>query len=195
MLKFELDSSYLTPGINSFLVKATRLTCSEQLLEFEVELNVLAQPVITYDANQNLLVNSTGQVGQWYNEEILITDTPANNITPSLVLSGAYSIIVSNENCQLQSSPFLITAIEEINSSNTIDVYPNPASDYIEIRSAELFGPEVSISITDINGRVHLIKENASLADKINLRNIPQGIYILVLESKTKLYKSRFVKF
>lgn len=194
MLQFELDSTSLTTGINSFLVKAARLICSGQQLDFEVELNVLAQPVITYDADQNLLLNSTGQVGQWYNEEILITDSPANNITPSLLLGGAYSIIVGSENCQLQSSPFLITANEEIISSNSIDIYPNPATDYIELRLEELNGQEVSISITDINGRVHLIKEKAPISEKIDLKNIPQGIYVLILESKTRLYKSRFVK-
>jgi len=170
------------------------MTCSEQQLEFETELNVLAKPVITYDADQNILLNSTGQVGHWYNEEILITDIPSNNITPSLLLGGAYSITVSSENCQLQSSPFLITATEEIISSNIIDVYPNPATDYIEIRSEELVGQEVSISITDINGRVYLMEDSLSITEIVDLKSLPQGIYILLLESKTKLYKSRFVK-
>jgi hypothetical protein len=194
VLNFELDSAHLVTGINSFLVKANRMTCSEQQLEFETELNVLAKPVIIYDADQNLLLNSTGQVGHWYIQETLIIGTPSSSVTPNLLLGGAYSIIVSSENCELQSSPFLITATEEIISSNIIDVYPNPATDYIEIRSVELGGQEVSISITDINGRVYLMEDSLSITEKVDLKSLPQGIYILLLESKVGFYKSRFVK-
>ena len=194
MLNFELDSANLVTGINSFLVKASRMTCSVQQLEFETELNVLAQPVVTYDADQNLLLNTTGQVGQWYNDETLITDTPSSNITPNLLLGGAYSVIVSSENCELQSSPYLITAMEEIISSDIIEIYPNPAIDYIEVRLEDLIGQEVNITISDINGKVYLREETASLTEIIELKDIPQGIYILLVESKTKSYKSRFVK-
>lgn len=194
MLKFAVDSNYVTTGINSFVVKATGLTCSAQQREFAVDLKVLAQPVITYDADQNILQNSTGQAGQWYSEGNLISDNPSSNITPNLLLGGVYSIAVSSENCTLQSPTFLVTAMEDVAKSNIINVYPNPATEYIEVRLEELIGQDVSISITDINGKVFVKKLIASTSERINLNNIPPGIYILMLESNTGLYKSRFIK-
>ena len=193
-LKFELDSAQFVTGINSFMVKATQPTCTLEEIEIEVSLDLLVEPVVTYDANHNLLLNSTGQIGQWYNNESLLDITPSSSITPDLITGGAYSISVSNESCNLQSLPFLVTAIEEISNSNHIDIYPNPAKGYIEVRLTETIGQSVKIYLTDTKGRVYLIEENFSLSERIMLDKIPSGVYILILESDTSLHKAKFIK-
>jgi hypothetical protein len=60
-------------------------------------------------------------------------------------------------------------------------LYPNPASDVLNIQSAT---DEITkITITDLNGRI--VKEVTSNLSQISLENIAKGIYMVTLESDT----------
>ncbi|MFT4663045.1 MAG: hypothetical protein ACI9AT_002131 [Ulvibacter sp.] len=70
-------------------------------------------------------------------------------------------------------------SVTEVNLSNLIAVYPNPALDYVRINNNSTLEIE-GISIYDMNGRLlrQVIKTN-SFNDRINLSDLPAGLYIL----------------
>ncbi len=82
---------------------------------------------------------------------------------------GRDSIVVFIDNC---------LGIEEFSAN--ISVYPNPAKDYITV--SETLNEEVSLIITDLNGKIILI-EDIIEGQKINISSLVSGSYILSLKS------------
>lgn len=66
-------------------------------------------------------------------------------------------------------------------SLNGVTMYPNPATDILNIQSEteEL----TKVSITDLNGRV--VKEVSNNLSQISLENLAKGIYMVTIESAT----------
>ena len=73
----------------------------------------------------------------------------------------------------------LINSIDDLNNKNTLEVFPNPANNHLNIIDVD---NEVSnISLYDISGRFLFCKTKEDL---IQLTNIHDGIYMLVLVDK-----------
>lgn len=69
--------------------------------------------------------------------------------------------------------------------SNTILVYPNPAKDYISIKSSKQI---TSIDLYDVLGKKVL---SFSMKSKIHVNNLPNGMYILKISTKgTQIMKT-----
>lgn len=66
-------------------------------------------------------------------------------------------------------------------SLNGVTMYPNPATDILNIQSdtEEL----TKVSITDLNGRI--VKEVSNNLSQISLENLAKGIYMVTIESAT----------
>jgi hypothetical protein len=78
----------------------------------------------------------------------------------------------------------IITAIEEnIDVLVNIKVYPNPASDLLNIRFEEPLDGKVDLTILDSQGRLIMQDrvEAATVDKQINLQGVPAGIYYLRL--------------
>jgi hypothetical protein len=76
----------------------------------------------------------------------------------------------------------VVTAIEEnIDLAVNIKVYPNPASDVVNISFEEPLEGEINVSILDSQGK--LVKKDmieAAITEKqINLQELPAGVYYL----------------
>jgi hypothetical protein len=77
-------------------------------------------------------------------------------------------------------NPPRVTAINDIYSNNKsmVSVWPNPATDYININSGDLPQPGLlKITVLDISGR-ELIK--TGYAERIDISSLHEGIYIIV---------------
>jgi len=61
----------------------------------------------------------------------------------------------------------------ETEASNIISFYPNPAKEFLTINGLSEI---TSYSITDINGK---LIQNGTTSDKINIKNITKGFYLL----------------
>jgi hypothetical protein len=103
-------------------------------------------------------------------------------------------MIVNSGDCELKSEPFLVTEIGELSTGQNIAVYPNPAADYIEVNLGNMFGDNLSISITDVNGKVYFADEMNSPSKSINVKNFPSGVYIIVVTDPESSYRLRIVK-
>jgi hypothetical protein len=190
-LVFELDS--IQVGANSFRVRSTRTSCAEISDSF-VNLTVIENPQVIYDADNNTLMDHIGQSGYWYNGENLITESIEGQIMPNLSSGGTFSIIVSNEDCELKSDPFLITSLEDDLSDNVLSVYPNPSSDFINVNIVDLTLAEPQLSISNIDGKVFFKKKMNNSAMKVDIRNYSAGVYLILIESENQVYQSKFIK-
>jgi hypothetical protein len=78
----------------------------------------------------------------------------------------------------------LITAIPEI-ATDSILIYPNPASDFIELSGAESVDEIEFIHVTGLPGVRHVV------GTRVSLEGLAQGYYILVLRDRNKAIVSR----
>lgn len=77
---------------------------------------------------------------------------------------------------------------EAMAEESNVSVYPNPAADFIHIQSES---PVTKIEIVDIAGRK---KDMHFDHEKIDIRNLTPGIYIITMEIKGSKFSKKFIK-
>ena len=80
------------------------------------------------------------------------------------------------------------TSVQNV-SELDINIYPNPAKDYIQISGTSLFDV---ITITDLNGRVVL--QDYSSSNSINVSSLSKGLYLIKIESDKGYYLNEMIK-
>ena len=87
--------------------------------------------------------------------------------------------IIKGENQRVKSR----TLVE-----NNILISPNPSSDFLNIKSDSNIK---NIFVTDINGRKIDVSINN---DKVNIINLPSGVYLINIETKEGISVHKFIK-
>ena len=87
---------------------------------------------------------------------------------------GSYDIDYNEEMIRFFTNTLDVTGLEE-QTSESLTVYPNPATDFIQIESAEAIG------IYDLSGR--LLMEGSG---NMNVSSLPNGIYFIKAGSESK---------
>ena len=75
---------------------------------------------------------------------------------------------------ELQQAP----AIPKKEKINTTIVFPNPATDHLEVLCRDLLQQPFMVSMYDVSGRRMLTQTFSSSHFIVRLENIPQGLYI-----------------
>ncbi len=125
---------------------------------------------------------------QWYDcntNQIIVGE---NNPDFTATQNGSYAVIVSNGNSIDTSMCIVITTVGiSENDQNLFSVYPNPATNIINISG---FGEVTECIITDFTGKV-LIE---STTPKIEISRLVNGAYILQFTNENKTYTHKFIK-
>ena len=89
------------------------------------------------------------------------------------------------------------TGISETETGTPLKMYPNPATDMTNISIGNVQNEQVSISISDINGRIVAEKSYGELSGEINLpittSMMEKGVYIVNVSVGTTITTSRLV--
>jgi hypothetical protein len=135
--------------------------------------------------NEILHVQSDGFV-QWKRDGQAISGETGLDFKP--ILSGVYSVQVSNGGCVKESTPyeFLITGIDPaLNQIFDVQVYPVPAtSRNIQIQISTIESGPVTIELLDILGKTHFNEtlSTSQLRNPYHLETrfrFPGGIYFI----------------
>lgn len=99
-----------------------------------------------------------------------------NYITNYLPLSGLTRLGLPSFPASLFCN--IPSGTSEMESSNSIGIFPNPTNDYIQINGENI----ESIKIYDITGR--LVKSiSQPIPNTIDIRNLPEGLYPTAVET------------
>lgn len=71
-----------------------------------------------------------------------------------------------------------------------IQFYPNPASDFVQVNG---YGNITHFSLTSMSGKIIFQKEKLASNQPINLKEIPNGIYVLTFHLDSKIYHQTLI--
>ena len=116
---------------------------------------------------------------EWYLEGVLVS----NDEDPAGLAPGVYTCIVTDENdCVYTSLDYIVeatTSSNEIAILNDLKVYPNPASEQLNILlSSEEFRIN-KVNVISIDGKVVISKTVNNNTNSINVSSVQSGVYML----------------
>jgi hypothetical protein len=152
------------------------------------KINTPATPVLSRDANGNLIAPTTFNL-VWYKDAQLLSDT-SKFIKPTT--NGIYTVKASNNGClsALSSSYFyLVTDIINLDNNQFIKVTPNPFVHFLNIDFKVSPYQYLNLEFFDmITGQRVMIKERVIPGSRINVESLVSGTYIVrVVSSDYKL--------
>jgi len=74
-----------------------------------------------------------------------------------------------------------------------MNIYPNPSSDYISIEASSTVAKS-QLSVLDVEGRQMISCQFTEPKMKIDIRNLPNGVYFVRLTGDKVLRMGKFVK-
>ena len=81
------------------------------------------------------------------------------------------------------------TGINDFSALNDMQVYPNPAADYINVVIPD--NDVKTITMVDVTGRIVKEEVISSLQLQISTTDLPSGIYFIIAKGDDKVFKSR----
>jgi hypothetical protein len=85
---------------------------------------------------------------------------------------------------------WIITAVRDFKKEMLVSVFPNPTSDFINLKFENPYSDKMQYVITDISGTV-IGKNNINTSvQSINVSNLTAGTYFLTISENSKLIKS-----
>jgi PKD repeat protein len=124
-----------------------------------------------------------------------------NPVAVSPTTTTTYSVIGENSfNCSSSAmatvSVNLCLGVQEIPAieSGVINVYPNPAENYIEIYNT-LTTDKITILVYDVTGKLITSKETVFYKDQIDVSKYAKGLYFVeVMNADKRIYRTKIVK-
>ena len=144
----------------------------------------------TQNANE-ITANQAGASYRWLdcdNANAVISGETAQTFTASV--NGSYAVEVTLNGCTDTSACVLISSvgINDIKTNN-MSISPNPVKDYLFVNGIEQI---VKATIYTINGS--LVQNINTQDNKINVSNLSQGMYILVVQTDKGITQNKFIK-
>ncbi|MCG8699337.1 MAG: T9SS type A sorting domain-containing protein, partial [Bacteroidales bacterium] len=78
-------------------------------------------------------------------------------------------------------------------TETTMNVYPNPAHDVLNIENSEHLGNDAKLVITNMDGKIH-IQQKALNSSTVNVEALKPGVYHVQINNGNLVYHSIFIK-
>jgi hypothetical protein len=176
-------ATYTANAAGTYKVKAISSDCSSPLsAASNVVVNPIpAIPTITMEANGGL-TSSASDGNQWYFNDVKIDNATQKTINPTK--SGNYTVKVVTPCASEISKPYnlVVTSTEET-ILGQVSVSPNPVAGEFKVSFPVEFGKTAMVKIVDMSGNVQFKKSSVNDGERIEVRNLNGGNYILHLQS------------
>jgi len=174
---------------NYYLTASNNSGCSLESNHISIAVHPL--PAVGVSVNGDTLTSYNGNAYQWYRNGVAING--AIDEMYIVVEGGNYSVQITDSNgCTAFSSSVVFSGIK-ILQPQSIAVYPNPATDQVNITVDESL-INAQLNIYNATGALmHTTKlETSNL--KLETVNYPTGVYIAEIKTKELSVKRRWIK-
>lgn len=114
------------------------------------------------------------------------------------VCMSCNTLVIDSAGLTLDIVPFEFTSVASINKNNFINVYPNPVSDILKLTFTSTTSSHATMRIVNATGAV--VKTipanivNGKNALVVNMKDMPNGFYNVMLVDERQVLSSRVVK-
>lgn len=191
--------TFIANAAGNYTVTSTTSGCTSiASAATAIKVNPLpAKPTITRDVNNNL-VSSSATGNQWFSGTSAIASATAQNYKP--ITDGNYTVQVTQNGCVSPTSDayyYLVTAIINVNTNESVTIYPNPVKDILIINYKLINIHSVNAQLYNVNGIKLIDQKNVRTGSSINMSSFATGDYILNLENATTgkiIYSCHIIK-
>jgi hypothetical protein len=180
------EMAFVPAQTETYTVTATDSSGCTNTATQQIIVNALpSTPVITVVGSE--LISSAANGNQWYLEGDPISGAIEQSYTATQ--NGSYSVVVTDSNgCTAQSDTlvFLITNIAAYLSNKGIQVYPNPADQFINVAfSKQDILQETIIGLYDMEGKLvrSVAITHPQATYMLDSAQLPNGTYLLKVEN------------
>jgi hypothetical protein len=182
--QYSNSTTTVTPDLNyPFSISSDPLTTGSR---FVLQFTKTPEPVSIKQEGGTLSVDYKSNI-QWY-----LNGEPIEGATYSelnAVESGSYSVVVSNRNCELVGEIAVIITSDQTNLEKMVRIFPNPFDDRVTIAIQR---PAV---ITIFNGIGQIVAvRNIKQTTELDLKDIPAGVYVLVVTASEGVVSRKIIK-
>lgn len=148
--------------------------------------NIPATPLIA--PNGTVLVSSPASNYQWYKNGVAINGATGQTLTISA--GGSYTVSTTGtDGCVVFSAPYQSNlGINEAENAG-LSVFPNPSTGIIEVSGLQ---EKDQLNLFDMQGKN--IKVNTLSNEKLNISNLDNGVYFLVVSRSNHQFYIKIVK-
>jgi hypothetical protein len=163
-----------------------------------------------FEENGNIVIEAEGSVPEgtissidFFRDHLLIgsSGTPPYSVTWENVPEGEYKITaraIDNRGRSTFSDIVNVTVNEAVIVLNqdifSFKLYPNPATADLFIRLNEGFSETACVTLYDMQGRKIIEESVEGRQHKLDLKNMPEGIYLISLTGKQGSVVRKFIK-
>jgi hypothetical protein len=172
--------------------------CSALSSSLNLTISAPLSPLVSY--SNGVLKSSGGNNMQWYLNGKAITGATDQNYTPTQ--SGTYAIKLTDINgCPASSENFIISILanDELNPYVQITAFPNPAQNEINLGIPDRLQQSGPLKVQIANTLGQLVQtttyEMPSRQVTLDIRAIPNGIYVISFPEISNQTGIKFVKF
>lgn len=94
----------------------------------------------------------------------------------------------------IEIDPSHISAVEDIDEVDFIQIYPNPTKDQLMVNLVDYQGSDMTLTIYNVDGKKMLTNQLASTGNSVTLKDYSSGLYIVELTNGIKRYQKRILK-
>ena len=198
-LKSQLQESYVTFPDTGYYDVSLTVWDAENLQthtkKIHIRSNTLTPPEISV-TNNKYTTETSSPFYQWFRDGILIPDENGRTFINEGELEGVYQVLVFDATCSIFSEPMVVTGSTGIpgNAKGNIDIYPNPAGDYIIIRGDFHKSSDLLLEIFDNRGKVvyqGTIPGGIAQEKGIYTANLSSGIYFIRITTSFEKYTGK----
>ena len=187
---FSAETTYYVAGI--FGGTESKLRVPVTVTFFEEP----AVPVITNNNGQLSVSQQTDITYQWQLNGTDIEGATTNTFTP--LVNGDYTVMATNGNgCTALSSAVavLVTSVEAPAPAIEVMLYPNPASEFVDLDFGEVMNKGTIIRLVDNAGRELQMRvlEKAAKVVRLNVAGVNEGAHLVLVNDRGRTVQKRLI--
>jgi pectate lyase len=156
----------------------------------EVNCTRYVNPVPDGDGNQSFLIPGNDVV---FTPPYPYTLEPASSVKDA-VMAGSGAGSAGFTKSTTENNVALLNTELKLNSSDPVDLYPNPAREALFIRLNKESSEGALVQLFDNTGKLILTKRYKGLVNSLETRNLPSGFYLVKIATTEKTLVKRIVK-
>lgn len=200
VINFQNDTlliSWSYAGLDTLIIIAVnKSNCIDTILIPIIINQNPPQPIIIQSGNS--LISSADYGNQWFLNGQIIPGANQKIYIPTK--SGNYTVqVTSEDNCHsLMSEPIYFEINSVVNNTKFYSIQPNPAKDFVLINFNSYINSKIiNFDVVDVMGknRKKIIYETAINSFMIDIKDLNEGIYFVIISYEDKKLVDKIIKY